>query len=309
MRFIIFGAGAMGSLFGGLLSARHDVLLVGREEHMKAIEENGLRIEGITNGIFYPKTKWDGERYDFVILTTKSYDTKKAVEEILKKFGKMPVLSLQNGLRNEEIIAEIMGKENVIGGVTSQGATFLKAGKIHHAGKGETIIGEMDGNISERVRKIAEAFNECGIETKVSKRIKEDIWRKAAVNASINTISSLLRCKNGFLVENENAMKMLRMVCGECISIAKKEGFDIEDAMEKTVEVAKRTGKNISSMLQDLMRGGRTEVEEINGEFVRTAKKHGMEAKINEFLTLAIKGMESVRHLGWPYDHESRRGP
>ncbi|HHO57114.1 MAG TPA: 2-dehydropantoate 2-reductase, partial [Thermoplasmatales archaeon] len=110
MRFIIFGAGAMGSLFGGLLSARHDVLLVGREEHMKAIEENGLRIEGITNGIFYPKTKWDGERYDFVILTTKSYDTKKAVEEILKKFGKMPVLSLQNGLRNEEIIAEIMGK-------------------------------------------------------------------------------------------------------------------------------------------------------------------------------------------------------
>ncbi len=309
MKFIIFGAGAIGSLFGGLLSAHNEVLLVGRKEHMEAIEKNGLRIEGITSGIFHPKTVWNGERYDMIILTTKSYDTRKALEEIMERFGRMPVLSLQNGLRNEKIIAEIMGEEYAIGGVTSHGAVFVEEGKIYHAGAGETIIGEMKDEMSERIKNIARAFNQCGIYTRISDKIEEEIWRKGVINASINSLTTLLGCKNGFLLKDKNARKLLEMVCRECISIAKKEGFDIEDAMEKTIEVADKTASNISSMLQDMMKGKRTEVEEINGEFVRVAKKHGMEAKINEFLMLAIKGMENVRHLGWPYAHESRRSP
>jgi len=309
MKFIIFGAGAIGSLFGGLLSQCHEVLLVGREEHMRAIEKNGLRIEGITEGIFHPRIRWDGSTYDVVILTTKSYDTKKAVQEIMKMFGEIPVLSLQNGLRNEKIIEQIMGREYAIGGVTSHGATFLEPGRIYHAGAGETVIGEMNGEKSERIKSIARAFMECGIETRINSKIEEEIWRKGAINASINALTALLGCKNGFLLKDSNAREMLEMVCRECISVAEMEGFAIEDAMKKTMEVVSRTAENISSMLQDIIKGRKTEVNEINGEFVRAAERHGMEAKINKFLTLAIKGMENVRHLGWPYAHESRRGP
>lgn len=299
MKFIVFGAGALGSLIGGLLSTHHHVLLVGRKGHIEAIKRGGLIIEGKTKGIFHPSTEATEEKYDLVILTTKAYDTSRAAAEIKKRFGILPVLSLQNGLRNEEILAEFFGEENVIGGVTSEGATFLENGRIFHAGKGETIIGEMDGKISNRVEKIAEAFNECGIKTKISTDIKKEIWRKAVINASINTITSILKCKNGFLVENKNAEKLLEMVCMECISIAAANGVDIgKETIEKTKDVARKTAENYSSMLQDLMRGKRTEVEEINGEFVKAAKKIGMEAKVNEFILHAIKAMENVRHLG-----------
>ncbi len=299
MKFIVYGAGALGSLFGALLSTKHDVLLIGRKEHIEAIRKNGLKIEGVTKGVFYPEVEWDGSKYDVVLLTTKSYDTRKAVREIKEKFGKIDVLSLQNGLRNEEIIAEEMGMEYALGGITSHGATFLQAGKIYHAGKGETVIGELNGEITERIRKIANAFNECGIETKISRNIKRDIWRKAIVNSAINGLSAVLRCKNGEILRNEYAEKLLEEICEEGVRVANAEGMEIgNEVIKMAKEILHRTADNISSMLQDILKGKRTEVEEINGEIVKTAKKHGMEANFNKFLTYVIKAMENVRHLG-----------
>ena len=107
MKFIIYGAGALGSLFAALLSRKHDVLIVGREKHIEAIEKNGLIVEGITSGVFHPETRWDGSKYDLIILTTKAYDTSHVAKEARKKFGEIPFLSLQNGLKNEEKIAKI----------------------------------------------------------------------------------------------------------------------------------------------------------------------------------------------------------
>ncbi|HEC75768.1 MAG TPA: ketopantoate reductase family protein [Thermoplasmatales archaeon] len=299
MRFIIYGAGALGSLFGGLLSIHNDVVLIGKEEHMKVVKKNGLKIEGITNKTFYPSVDIKMKKYDVIILTTKAYDTEKAVKEILRKFGKMPVLSLQNGLKNEEIISEIMGEEYALGGVTSHGATFIENGKIFHAGKGETIIGEMNGELTERIKRIAYAFNKCGIETEISRNIKEEIWKKAIINASINGLTSILKCRNGYLVENKNAEILLEKICRECIEISRRNGIDVgEEMIEKAREVARRTSKNISSMLQDLLNGKKTEIDEINGAFIEMAKKKGMEVPVNEFVHLAVKSMENVRHLG-----------
>ncbi|MEM1513467.1 MAG: ketopantoate reductase family protein [Candidatus Thermoplasmatota archaeon] len=299
MKFIIFGAGAIGSLFGGLLSRKNDVLLVGRKKHIEEIEKKGLKIEGVTEGIFYPKTRWDGSKYDFVILATKAYDTKLAIDEILGKFGKIPVISIQNGLRNEEIIAEKIGVENVIGATTTHGVIFLENGKIYHAGRGETIIGEMNGEISERIKKICEAFNECGIETKISNQIKKEKWKKAIVNSAINGLTSILRCKNGELVRNEYTKYLMEKICMEGIEVAKAEGIEIdEEIIKKAQEVAINTSENISSMLQDIISGKKTEVDEIIGEIIRRAKKHGINACINETIYALIKANESVRHLG-----------
>ncbi|HEC82737.1 MAG TPA: ketopantoate reductase family protein [Thermoplasmatales archaeon] len=299
MRFIIYGAGALGSLFGGLLSVYNDVVLVGREGHINAVEKNGLKIEGITNKTFYPNVDVKMKKYDVVILTTKAYDTEKAVKEILRRFGKIPVLSLQNGLKNEEIISEIIGEEYTLGGVTSHGATFIENGRIFHAGKGETIIGEMNGEMTERIKKIAYAFNKCGIETEISRNIKKEIWKKAIINASINGLTSILKCKNGYLIENKNAEILLEKICSECIEISQKNEIDVgEEMIKKTKEVATRTSENISSMLQDLLNGKKTEIDEINGAFIEMAKKKGVEAPVNEFVHLAVKSMENVRHLG-----------
>ena len=293
MKIVIFGAGALGSLIGGLLSINNDVLFVGREKHIRVIEKEGLKIKGITEGIFYPKTRYDGSRYDLVILTTKAYDTGTATRQIMKKFGKIPILSLQNGLKNEEIIAEIVGKENAIGGITSHGVTFSKDGEIFHAGKGETVIGELDGKVSKRIKEICRIFNEAGIETRISRNIAKEIWKKTIINCAINTITSILKCKNGEILKNKYALTLLEKICMECIEVAKAEGIEIkENIFRKVKEVASKTANNYSSMLQDIMKGKRTEIEEINGEIIKIAKKNKMKACINETLYFLIKGIE-----------------
>ena len=299
MKFIIFGAGAIGSLFGGLLSTKNDVLLVGRKEHIEAIGKRGLKIEGATEGIFYPKIEWDGSKYDFVILATKAYDTGRAVDEISKRFGKIPIISIQNGLRNEDIIAEKIGSKNVIGGVTNHGVTFIENGRIFHAGKGETIIGEITGEITERIKKICKAFNECGIETRISSEIKKEKWKKAIVNSAINGLTTVLKCRNGEIIKNEHTKYLIKKICMEGIEIADAEGIEIgKEIVNKVEEVARNTSENISSMLQDVLSGKKTEVDEIIGEMVRRAKKHGINACINETIWAIIKASESVRHLG-----------
>jgi len=192
-----------------------------------------------------------------------------------------------------------MGMEYALGGITSHGATFLQAGKIYHAGKGETVIGELNGKITERIRKIVDAFNECGIETKISRNIKEEIWRKAIINSAINGLTAVLRCKNGEILRDAHAKKLLEEICKEGIRVANAEGVEVgNEVIQKAKEIAYKTADNISSMLQDILKGKKTEVEEINGEIIKIAKKHGIEAPLNEFLTYAIKAMENVRHLG-----------
>ena len=292
MKFIIYGAGALGSFIGAMLSKKYEVLLIGRKNHINEIEKNGLIIEGLTKGRFYPSVKWDGSKYDLIILTTKSYDTEKAVKEAISKYGKIPFLSLQNGLGNEEKIAEIIGEENVIGGITNHGITFVKPGKIRHAGKGITIIGELEeGKMSERIKKLAHIFNEVGIETKISKNIKKEIWRKAIINSAINSLTTLFKCKNGELIKYK---KLVKKICDESILIAEKEGFLIEDAFERTMEVIEKTKNNYSSMLQDIMKGKKTEINEINGAIAAIGKKHGIKACFNIVLTELIKEMENV---------------
>ena len=296
MRFIVFGAGALGSLFGGILSRKNEVLLVGRHEHVKEINNNGLKISGMTEFVAHPEAVTNIEKHedaDLVVLTVKAYDTRSAVEEIADKC-ECPILSIQNGIGNEEIISKIAGEDRTIGGITTHGVRYISPGNIIHTGKGETIIGEIDGSISERIREYEHAMTECGIETIVSKNIKAEIWRKAIVNASINPLTAVLKCKNGYLLENENARTLMEKICREGEKAAKSNGIEVGDVMKKVEEVANMTRENHSSMLQSLMRGKRTEIEQINGELVRAGREKGIEMPANSFLVELVKAMENA---------------
>lgn len=292
MRFIVYGAGAIGSLFAALLSEKHDVLVVGNEKHIKAIEAKGLIVEGITNGVFHPETEYDGGKYELIILSTKAYDTRNAIKQAVEKFGIMPVLSIQNGLRNEEIIAEHVGWENVIGGITTHGVTFLEPGRIRHAGYGKTIIG---GFGSLDVNRIAEAFNESGIETHVSENIMKEIWRKSIINSAINGLTAVMKCRNG---ELRKVKELVKEICKEGERVARAWGYEIDDSFKATMEVIHNTSMNYSSMLQDILNGKKTEVEEINGAIAEMGREKNINTCMNETITKLIKGMESVRHLG-----------
>jgi len=304
-----------------MLSKKHDVILVGRENHVEEINKKGLRISGETDYVAHPDaiTFLEKQDADLVILTVKAYDTRQAVEEIVGKCDS-PILSLQNGIGNEEIISEIAGRERTIGGITTHGVRYVSPGNIIHTGKGETIIGEMDGSltrrvgsISERVKNFADAMTECGIETKVSRNIRREIWRKAIVNASINPLNirreiwrkaivnasinpltAVLRCKNGYLLENKHAMSLMKKICMEASMAAKSNGIDVGNVMKKVEEVAYMTKENYSSMLQSVIMGKKTEIDYINGEILKIGMKKGIEMPANSFLIELVKAMENA---------------
>jgi len=156
----------------------------------------------------------------------------------------------------------------------------------------QTIIGEMDGSVSGRVRKFADALTGCGVHTEISSNIKREIWRKAVVNAAINPLTAILGCRNGYLLENEHARKLMEGICREGMAVAGGLGVDIGDAVEKAMEVARLTADNQSSMLQSLLRKRRTEIDFINGEIVRAGEREGVETPLNSIIVSLVKAME-----------------
>lgn len=300
MKILVFGAGALGSFVGGILSQKYDVTLYGKEDKIIPVQKSGLRITGKTDLTLKPKTVFDrkhleGQDFDLVILAVKSYDTESAIG-IIKEIvsGRSAVLSLQNGLDNEIRIAQIIGKERTLGGVTSHGITFIEPGHIHHAGTGETVIGELNGKETERIKKISNALTSVGMETSISKNIESEIWTKGIVNAGINPLTALTRLKNGYLLKIPILTKLLENTCQECISVAQKANIDLLecDIIEKTKNVARLTAENKSSMLQDIEKGRRTEIDSINGKIVEVGNKHGVETPINSALVALVKGIE-----------------
>lgn len=303
---MVYGAGALGSFVGGMLWQRHEVTLVGRREHMEAIRRDGLHISGGTELTARPDTATAlSSSPDLVILTVKAYDTAGAARDIETTCDSHTlVLSLQNGLDNEQTLADILGQPRVIGGVTSHGIRYLEPGRIMHTGTGDTVIGELDGAISERVEAIAAALSDCGIATTTTTDIWREIWRKAIVNAAINPLTAVLRCPNGFLLENEHTRWLMHHICQEGAAVARACGVEVGSVGEQAVEVARRTADNHSSMLQSLQHGQPTEIDHINGAIALLGEKQGIATPVNATLTRLVKAVEEKPLLP-PKGHRS----
>ncbi len=298
MNIIIFGAGAIGSLFGAFLSKKNDVLLIGRKSHILSIKKNDLVIQGKTNLKIKIKAmeKINGLKFkpDLLILTVKSYDTEPAILQVKKIIDKDTiVLSLQNGLDNIDKIKQYISFENIIAGVTTHGAFFSEPGIIKHTGKGTTILGELNGKKTERIVNIVECFNKSGIETIFSKDIIKEIWFKAIINSSINPLTAIFNCKNGYLLKNPILKELLDIICKESSNITRANGISIsyKNALEKTKDVIKKTSKNYSSMLQSVKKCDRTEIQSINGRLVEIGKKHNLETLLNEALIYSVESL------------------
>ena len=200
MKIGIVGAGAMGELFAGMLTrAGQDAWLIdNHNERAEKINREGLIIEASKalqpgepkQEIIKIKATTDPSNVgscDLVILFVKAYDTEKATRNSLPLTGSKTVwLTLQNGLGNIEKMGKIVGKDRMVGGITYQGATVLEAGRIRHAGCGKTVIGEIGGRVSERIKSISDIFNQAGIDTEISDNIESVLWGKLLINAVIN---------------------------------------------------------------------------------------------------------------------------
>lgn len=296
MNIVILGAGSIGSLFGALLSLKNNVILIGRKNHINAIKEKGLTIKGKTQMNVNISAKDNIKKInlypDLLILTVKSYDTKSAIIKAKSIIAENTVvLSLQNGLDNYEIIKKFIPSKQIIMGITTHGAFFSEPGIINHTGKGKTIIGESNGLKIVRIKKIVNIFNEANIDTAASNNIFNKIWLKAIINSSINPLTTIFKCKNGYLLKNPILEKILERVCIESTLVANSHGVNIthQNALNQTKEVIRKTSENYSSMLQSLKKGKRTEIDSINGKLVEIGKIHKIDVSINSAIVNIIK--------------------
>ena len=296
MNIVIVGAGAIGSFFGATLSKKHDVVLVGRKAHVDKINKKGLKVDGKTSLNVKVEAFTSAKDVfiipDLVILAVKSYDTEFAlhsVEPIIR--DNTYVMSLQNGLDNIEKIQKIVNKNRRIVCITTHGVVFSKPGVIKHTGVGKTIIGCLSNKKTQFAVGLIESFNECGIRTTYSEDINREIWVKAIINSSINPVTALFKCKNGYLVENPVLEKIVDKICAESTNIASANGLDlsVSEMISKTKQVINETSENHSSMLQSTMQGKKTEIDSINGKLADIGKKYSLDVSLNEMLTCLIK--------------------
>jgi len=302
MKVCIVGPGAIGMLFGSLLmKAGNEVIFLDHNsERADFIKKEGITLETKDKTYhFSPQITThleDIKETDLFILCVKSYDTKTTVNSLKSVLAqKALILTLQNGIGNIEIISEIVGAERVIGGVTSHGATVVKVGHVRHAGIGETIIGRIDGRIPVYLKDIRDMLNQAKIITRISKDIKSLLWSKLIINVGINALTAITRLNNARLIEFEGTRNILRLAVSEAVKVAKRKRIKLiyDDAIEKTEAVCEATAENISSMLQDVLRKKRTEIDFINGAIVRQGQSLGIPTPVNNLLTDLVKTIEA----------------
>lgn len=299
MRFMVFGAGALGSLVAARLAEVHEVSLVARPEHVAAIRERGLRISGHTELVqrrieAVTDAADVAAQPDAVLLTVKAYDTAAAMDDLARFTDQALFVSLQNGLGNEEIIAARGAR--VLGAVINQGATLLGPAEVHHAGSGEVTIGPFRGTGDADAETIAAALADAGFPARAVTDIHTRIWAKAILNAAVNPITALLRVRTGVLIDSEELRAAMRQVVEESVAIARACGIalDVDEVFATVEAVVEATRDNKTSMYQDLERGRRTEIEAINGALVARAREHGLPCPANELLARMVRGAELV---------------
>lgn len=306
MKIVIVGPGAMGCLLAAFLSkSKEEIWILDYNQDRAAkITQSGITLEGIS-GQWHcsPKATTDIKDIgvaNLVIICVKSYNTKEAIMQAKALVGEnTSVLTLQNGIGNVEIIAEAVGPERVIGGVTNLGATLLDTAKARHAGKGETIIGRIDAKTTVGMRSLREIFNKSGLEMRISRDIKSLLWSKLIINIGINALTAITRLNNGKLTEFEGPRRIMREAVTEAIRIAKRKRIKLiyDDPLAKVEAVCEATSSNVSSMLQDVLRKKRTEIDFINGVVVRLGQELSIPVPVNAMLVDLVKTIESSYNL------------
>jgi 2-dehydropantoate 2-reductase len=297
MDIVVFGAGSLGSLLGGVLAREHDVTLVGRDPHVAAVSEDGLRVEGEFDAETTPDATTDGTGLaaDVALVTVKAFDTPEAAAA-LATGAFDAVCSLQNGMGNEETLADALDCE-VLAGTATCGAILEAPGVIECTGTGRIVVGAADGGTSAMADRLAGAFASVGFDAAAVVDMPRRLWTKLAVNAGINAVTALARVDNGALLDAEGN-DLARAAARETARVARARDVHLpnREALERVEAVAEGTAANTSSMRQDVEAGRRTEVDAINGYVVDAActarRELDFDVPTNRVLTDLLRAWE-----------------
>ncbi len=288
MKVAVMGSGAVGGYFGGLLArGGADVTFIARGKHLEALRAQGLTVKSV-KGDFSLLIQATGDPKEvglvnLILFCVKSYDTERAMRQALPMVGRDTiVLSLQNGVDNEEKIASVVGKEKVLAGVAYIGSSVPEPGVILHEMEGKIAFGELDGGVSDRVLKLKEFFDRCGLPAEASPDIKKALWAKLAWNAPCNAINALVGGLVKAIVENPQTLELAKRVTAEVVAVASASGIPLtfEEVWARNLRFSQRSDIK-TSMLQDLEMGRPLEHEALNGIIVKYGAKLGIPTPYN----------------------------
>jgi len=312
---LIYGAGAIGSLLGYLLSQSawkdgtdrevvENVALLGRAGHINAIKEQGLQVDlGEKREVLFfrhcfsslNELKASDCHPRLVIVSVKTYslpDLSRELKEsglLEERFKESLFILLMNGMGNREVFLKSgLDPARLQEGITSLGVLLAGEGRVELKGRGKTVLQNKIGREDRQF--LEKRFSEKGFEIKFSPDFQRQQFLKLLVNAAINPVTALTRRQNGVVLHPALKSTVERVVA-EALAVAAAEGLAIseEEARGLVFSVAEKTAANTSSMLQDVLRGKKTEIEAINGYIVKQSKKHGIAVPVNEALYALAK--------------------
>jgi 2-dehydropantoate 2-reductase len=305
MRYLIMGAGALGSVFGGLLQhSGQSVAFIGRGAHFQQITTQGLNIEGIWGefpvGPVAPQSGPEGE-FDVILLCVKSFHTREACRQVQGRLAPGGlIVSVQNGLGNLEIIAREFGPARTVGARVIFGAQIIRPGLARVTVYAEPVLvgaaapqGPQPG-----LAQLVADLNQAGIPTQAVDNIQTHIWGKVLYNCALNPLGAILGVPYGDLGDHPQTRELMRRLIGEIYQVAAARGIPLAhpdaDAyftvfMEKLVPA---TAGHRSSMWQDLEAGRRTEIEALNGAICRYGEAAGLATPYNDAVSRLMRFLE-----------------
>jgi 2-dehydropantoate 2-reductase len=300
----VIGAGAMGCRFGSqLFEAGYDVTLYDVwKEHVETIQKQGLKVKRGESEKRIPIKAYDNpckltQVYDVIFLFTKSQHTEDALRQYQKVISaKTHLVTLQNGIGNQEAISKYIDQDKIIVGTTTYSSDLHGPGFIEVGGSGEVLITQVQKGDTGMLEKVAEALNKASIQTRVSSNTILAIWEKLAFNAAINTVTAVTRLATGQVGNHLRGIELMRGIVEEVAQVAHHLDIplDAENVMKKLKEVSHpdSAGDHLPSMLQDVLKKRRTEIDAINGAILREAEKFNINLPYNRTVYNLIRMTE-----------------
>ena len=301
MKVCVVGCGAVGSLFAAGLAQLDDVEVWAYdldEAHVRAINEGGLRISGAGELEARLRATSDASELppcDFGIVATKSMHTDAAMAAVGHAFAEGSVCSVQNGVGNEEAIAEHVAR--VIRGTTFPAGRIVEPGHVQWDVKGDTTIGPFEPSPAsmEEVERLAEACTRGGLPAQAVADARGPQWRKVIFNAATNPVGALTGLTHGQVCEDEALRRVVSGLVDEGKAVAAAQGIELDADPEELIDYAARPEVaygHKASMLQDAEARRPTEIDYLNGGIVRFGREQGVPTPLNQAVTALIKGME-----------------
>jgi len=303
VKIAIFGAGGVGGYFGARLAqAGEDVAFIARGEHLLAIQQNGLRLESILGDFTLQPAKATDDpaeigRVDLVVLGVKTWQLPEAAKAMEPLLGEQTlILPLQNGVDAPYQLAQILGREHVIGGLCRISTMIAIPGVIHHVAIQPMLaFGELDAQLSPRVEYLRQVFSRCqGLVVNVPPDINIALWEKFIFIVSVSGLGAATRQSIGEFRSLPETRRLLLAIMDEVVAVAKAKGIALDnDAVNHTLAIIDSLpSPTLASMQNDIMNGRPSELESQTGAVVRMGREVGIPTPVNEFLYAILLLME-----------------